>query len=437
MQDGQFIHSVCLDDVAVGGLDAVGEVDGGRRAAALEHHMIGRGLARRRGLKRKGQGAGVGLGEVVQHAGGEGVAAGGRRGLDHRLQQGGGRPALHGNKHVRQGAALAKNRLRCRVEEGGFSVRGLANERTAAVRHGYGGDGEGILRRCRFVVVVRDRHADGVRASVQQPGVYRDGRHAAGIHLSGIDAGAVQCSLHVDVRQAGHAGNVDVQGELELPVKLAERGIRAANDKQAAGDGIEGAGGKRALCALIVHRTGAVLYGAPAVRYGIGLGQRVGLCKLLPHAGIHRALIDVAGDAAVGVGGGSQGNRCFLPADNIGHVDAAGGCGRLVVRDLYGCRGHPGGGGKAEVILRPHLHLYAGRALRHGELLRGFGRRPGQRLPSAIVQLVLVGVGHRAAVLFAGGWGHGDVNGSTALNACGDAYRRRVNDVGALVNIPV
>src|SRR5699024_5923963 len=111
--------------------------------------------------------------------------------------------------------------------------------------------------------------------------------------------------------------------------------------------------------------------------------------------------------------------------------------GRLVGDDGLAARTHPGVGGKAHIVLRPDTHLQgAVLALGHGQG-DGGGGGGAQRLPSAAVVAVLVGIRDGASKGLAGGGGQADGNGGTIVDVVRHRHGGGVYLVRALADVVV
>ena len=115
--------------------------------------------------------------------------------------------------------------------------------------------------------------------------------------------------------------------------EAAEGAVRAADDgRSVIGDGAGDAGGVRALRAGGVVCLYAVLHTCPSVGDGVGVAARGSLVDLRPCAAPDLALQNVAGEVAVGVGGGRPRDAQVLAAEHFARdSDGRRRCGRLIV----------------------------------------------------------------------------------------------------------
>ena len=248
---------------------------------------------------------------------------------------------------------------------------------------------------------------------------------------------AVQQDGELHRRVGGRRG--DTQGE-RADVKglgvLALAGCGPRDGHSAGADGEHLALDVGALCALVVHGGGAVLDALPVRAHRVGVSEARAAGHLLPAAAVHPPLDAVGGHRAVGVGGGGEGDGDRLAGHRGADRDAAGGRGGEVIGDVHRAAGHPGGRGEAQVVVCPHLHLNGVCSRRDGQALGG-ARAAAEALPRPAVQPVLPGIGDIAAVDLAGRGGDGGRHRVPAEDGRRQAHRRRVDAVGALVDVPV
>ena len=404
--------------------------------------MIGRGLAALGGGESEGQRAGVGLGEVVEGAGGKGKAAGGRRGPDDRLEGDGVEVAQRLLQLGDPGGDVLAVGAEAVLGQGPgqqFAAQPvLKGGREAAldVAAVPGGDGVGVLCHSLCIRLLAGCHGDGVGPAGHDPGVDVQGDLVAALVAGADGLRAVQQDgeLHRGVggRRGDAEGERDVKGlgVLALAAGGPRDGHRAGADREHLALEVG------ALCALVVHRGGPVLDALPARAGRLGVGEARAAGHLLPAAAVHPPLDEVGGHRAVGVGGRGQGDGDRLAGHRRADRDAAGGRGGEVVGDVHRAAGHPGGRGEAQVVVCPHLHLDGVRPGRDGQALGGAGAA-AEALPGPAVEAVLPGVGDIAAVDLAGRGGDGDRHHIPAEDAGRQRHRGRVDAVGALVNVPV
>ena len=243
-------------------------------------------------------------------------------------------PLLHVVKLVLDAqAVLADDLLACGSGEDGVLVFVPKLFGAAAVGQLVHGDGE-LPRFIGWqVVACLCGHLDGVLAGRKDAGVHKDGLLRASSDTLGRYLFAVKGAGHSQARRAGRPGDVHGGAQGKRLDALAQRAVGPADGHPPAVDCLGLAGGMRPGLACIVNGAGPVGHGAPVTAYAVGLGQAVDVRELRPTAAIHAALVPVACNGAVGVGGGGQGDGCSAARHDARDRDAAGRGGRLVGRN--------------------------------------------------------------------------------------------------------
>ena len=250
-------------------------------------------------------------------------------------------------------------------------------------------------------------------------------------------------------RSPVHAALVDVTGHCAVRVgggRQGDGGLLAGGDvghldgpggggREIVDHGIGLTGGVRTLGTLVVHGSGPVGHGGPAVVDTVGNIQTVFAGELGPAAAVHLPLVSIVDDLTIGVRGGFQGDSGLLAAHHVAGRDAGRGCRGKVIGDADRSREGIVVRDKAQIILSTHAHLYRIGASRHKQALRGFSCR-GNRCPPAIIQIVFVQIRHVAAVNLAVRRCDGDLDGIAAHDSIRDG-NSRIKIVFALEYIPI